>query len=295
MKHISKLLFFTAILTYLLVSTVLAGTAPQKEDEKTSLWLLSSETTYTKRSGLHGTVGRGDSLYGDYSIDRRFPISGNWYFRTGAEYERLDFGGSSNGLPNHLQAIYAHLAVEYIVQDHAGAGASLEPGYYFQNRISGDAFDVPWRIWMSFPLRKDKVFGVIGVGGSLYQNPVVAPGGGIIWLINEKVRVEGVFPKPALIYSPNDNWEFRLLGEIVFESFHTDDVAVLGKPWLNNAVVQYSEYRGGMQVSYSGFKPFNICVGAGYTFQRKFDFFRADWSQRVGGAPYVKVGLEAKF
>ena len=148
---------------------------------------------------------------------------------------------------------------------------------------------------MSFPLRKDKVFGVIGVGGSLYQNPVVAPGGGIIWLINEKMRVEGVFPKPALVYSPNDNWEFRLLGEIVFQSFRTDDVAVLGKPWLKNAVVQYSEYRGGMQVNYSGFKPFNICVGAGYTFQREFDFFRADWSQRVGGAPYVKVGLEAKF
>ena len=275
----------------------IAGTPLAQPVEKNSLDLLSYESNYTGSGRLHNTASsHQDSFYTDFSYDHRFLISGDWYFRTGFEYERFYFGGSKSGLPDHLQSLFAHLAVEYIVQDHAGAGVSLEPGYYFQNRISGDAFDVPWRIWMSFPLKKDTVFGVLGVGGSLYQDPVVAPGGGIIWLISEKMRLEGVFPKPALVYSPNDRWEYRLLGEVVFESFRTDEINVPERNLrLHNAVVQYSEYRGGVQVNYSGFKPFGITLGAGYTFAREFDFFRANQRQRIGGAPYVNVGIEAKF
>src|SRR5205807_5886377 len=124
--------------------------------------------------------GSGDSLDGDYSVDRRFLISGKSYFRLGGEYERFDFGGANNGLPNHLQAVYAHLAYEYVVHDRAGAGVEINPGFYFQNRITGDAFNIPWKIFVSFPLKKDKVYGVLGVGGSLYQDPIVAGGGGII-------------------------------------------------------------------------------------------------------------------
>ena len=49
---------------------------------------------------------------------------------------------------------------------------------------------------VSFPLKKDKIFGVIGLGGALYQDPVVAPGGGLIVLFSDTLRLQGVFPKP---------------------------------------------------------------------------------------------------
>jgi len=273
------------------------GKSPVTSEDNNSLWLVSAETSYTTRSNFRDQrLGSGDSLYGDYSVDRRFPVTGKWYLRLGGEYERFDFGGSQNGLPNHLQALYAHLAFEYVVHDHAGAGVEIDPGFYYQNRISGDAFDIPWKIFVSFPLKKDKVFGVIGFGGRLYQDPVVAPGGGIIWLINDKLRLEGVVPKPALVYNPGDHWEFRALAEIIYESFRTDDVPLFAsKIHLQNAVVQYSEYRGGGQVSYSGFKPFEIIAGAGYSFDRLFDFYRAGARERVGGGAYFKLGIGAKF
>jgi hypothetical protein len=182
------------------------------------------------------------------------------------------------------------------VKDHAGASIEIDPGVYFQNRITGDAFDIPWKIFVSFPLKKDKIFGVIGLGGGIYQDPVVAPGGGIIWLFSDKLRLEGVFPKPALVYQPNDDWQFRLLGEGYYESFRTDDVITPEKKLqLHNAVVQYSEYRAGVQAGYSGFKPFKIIAGAGVTIRRNFDFFRADESRRTDPAPYVRIAAEAKF
>ena len=143
---------------------------------------------------------------------------------------------------------------------------------------------------------KDKFFIVLGVGGALYQDPPVFPGGGVIWLISDKMRLEGVFPKPALVYEPYDNWQFRLLGEIIFDSFRTDDVFTPDPNiQLHNAIVQYSEYRVGLLAKYSPCKPLRIFAGVGYTVRREFDFFRADHRVIAEPAPYVKVGLEVRF
>jgi hypothetical protein len=64
---------------------------------------------------------------------------------------------------------------------------------------------------------------------------------------------------------------------------------------LDDALVQYSEYRAGLQVGYSGLKPFKIIAGAGATIQRNFDFFRANQSKRTDPAPYIRIAAEAKF
>jgi len=275
-----------------------AQPGPPPQDEN-SHELFSYETTYTFKSDftdVRGNFGHGDSLYNDFSYSHRFLITGKWYFRAGVEYERFDFSGTDNGLPDHLQTVHAQLAIEYVVHDHAGLSLEIEPGPYFQNRITGDSIDVPWKAFVTFPLKKDKIFGVIGVGGALYQNPIVAPGGGIIWLFTDKFRLEGVFPKPALVYNPTDDWEFRILGDLLYESFRTDDVITPErKLQVHNAVVQYSEDRVGAQVQYSGFKPFFITAGAGYTVRRDFDFYRAEASARLDPAPYVRVAIGAKF
>ena len=259
--------------------------------------LFYYETTYTFDSDFkESKLGHGDSLYNDFSYDHRFLITGKWYFRAGVEYERYDFGGSDNGLPDHLQAASAHLALEYVVKNFAGISIELDPGVYFQDNVTWDAFDIPGKAYVTFPLKKDKIFAVVAVGGGIYQDPPVAPGGGIIWIFNEKLRLQGVFPRPALIYQPNDDWEFRITGELNYTSFRTDDVLTTErKLQLHNAVVQYSEDRAGAQVAYSGLKPLKLIVGGGVTVERNFDFFRANQSKRTDPAPYIRVAAEAKF
>lgn len=273
----------------------ISTTTPQDE---TTLDLVSTESTYTLSSDFknESRLGHGDSFYNDFNFDRRFLITGKWYFRAGVEYERYDFGGSDNGMPDHLQAASSHVAVEYVVHDFPGILLELDPGFYFQNRISSDAFDVRLKAFVAFPLKKDKVFGAIGIGGALYQDPVIAPGGGIIWLISDKLRLDGVIPKPALVYQPNADWKFQILGELVYESFRTDDVITpLHKLQVHNAVVQYNEDRAGVQVTYSGFRPFKISAGAGYTAVRDFDFFRHGVRERLDPAPYFRFAIDARF
>jgi hypothetical protein len=275
-----------------------AQPSPTSSDEN-SHDLFSWETTYTFDSDFkESKLGHGNSLYDDFSYDHRFLITGKWYIRAGVEYERYDFDGTDNGLPDHLQAAYGHLALEYVVKDHAGMSIELDPGVYFQDNATWDAFDIPGKAFVTFPLKKDKIFAVVAVGWGIYQDPPVAPGGGIIWLITDKLRLQGVFPKPALVYQPNDDWDFRLIGELNFTAFRTDDVVshTEHKLDLHNAIVQYSEDRAGLQISYSGFKPFKLIAGAGATIERNFDFFRAHQSKRTDDpAPYVRIAAEANF
>ena len=259
--------------------------------------LFYYETTYTFDSDFkESKLGHGDSLYNDFSYDHRFLITGKWYFRAGVEYERYDFGGSDNGLPDHLQAAYGHLALEYDVKDFAGVSIEVDPGVYFQDNATWDAVDIPGKAYVTFALKKDKIFAVVALGWGIYQDPPVAPGGGIIWLFSDKLRLQGVFPRPALIYQPNDDWEFRITGELNYTSFRTDDVLTTErKLQLHNAVVQYSEDRAGVQIGYSGIKHLKLIAGAGVTIERNFDFFRANQSKRTDPAPYIRVAAEAKF
>src|SRR4030095_13190346 len=109
-----------------------AQPSPTPADEN-SRNLFSWETTYTFQSDFEESkLGHGDSLYDDFTYDHRFLIKGNWYFRAGVEYERYDFNGTNNGLPDHLQAVYGHLALEYVVKDYAGISVEVDPGVYFQ-------------------------------------------------------------------------------------------------------------------------------------------------------------------
>jgi len=270
--------------------------SPAPADEN-SRDLFNYETTYTFDSDFkESKLGDGDSLYNDFSYDHRFLITGKWYFRAGVEYERYDFGGSDNGLPDHLQAASGHLALEYVVKDFPGLSIELDPGVYFQNNVSWDAFDIPGKAYVTFPLKKDKIFAVVAVGWGIYQDPPVAPGGGIIWLFSDKLRLQAVFPRPALIYTPNDDWEFRIMGELNYTSFRTDDVLTTEqKLQLHNAIVQYSEDRAGVQIGYTGIKHAKLIAGAGVTVERNYDFFRAHQSKRMDPAPYVKIGAEVKF
>src|SRR5947207_10646715 len=94
------------------------GTEPEMqqvakpEEQENSRDLFSYDGVYTFRSDFKDEprLGEGDSLYNDFSYDHRFLVTGKWYFRTGFEYERYDFGGTDNGLPNRLQSVYAHFA-----------------------------------------------------------------------------------------------------------------------------------------------------------------------------------------
>ncbi len=188
------------------------------------------------------------------------------------------------------------LALEYVQNDYVGATLKIEPGFFYENDVHGNAFDIPWEGYFTLKLRDDHVFGVLGASGAQYYSVPVIPVVGVIWIIDDakKFRVEAVFPRPAVVYNMSEDWEFRVLGEIKGGGYRTDRQSIAPAK-LSNAVVEYYEYRVGGQVTFSKWKPFDLVLNAGYALERTFDYFRADRVYKAEPAPYVRLELDAEF
>lgn len=274
-------------------------TTPIEKLEKTSLDIFSLDTSYTAGSNVRHAVviGKEDVFSLDFEYSHRIHVNGNWYLRLGIEYQLYDFGSAPFPLPDHLQGLSTEIAFEYVVKNFAATGISVHPGFYFQNDITGKNFDIPINLYTSFKIKGDKLFGLVGVYERQMLKPAVFPVGGIIWLINDKVRLEALFPESALIYSLNDDWEFRTVAQAGGGGFRVDNDPNV--PAVHRgSVVQYYYTEVGAQVKYSGWKPLTISIGGGYDLDRKIDFFRDFPGTQVynlTAAPYVKVSIGAQF
>jgi len=257
------------------------------------------DVNYTADSSVRQgpSLGKQSATHSSIDYSHRFHVSGNWYLRLGVAYERFDFDHNVGPLPTHLQAASATIAYEYVVQGYPAAAIELHPGFYFENAATGRTFAVPVDVYSAFPIEKDKVFGMIGFYTSPFISPPVFPLGGIIWLINDKVRLEALFPRPALIYTMNDDWEFRLTGDVGGGGFRMDKSATTGPFSHPGSVLQYEYEQAGAEARYTHWKGVNIVFGGGYSFEREFDFFRDGPLQKYKavGAPYLKAAVELKF
>jgi len=302
-KIITSAVFACAI-SALLPFSVFAGQTDAKatvtadKTEPTPLDLLNVDENYTGESTVRqgALLGKQDALHSSFDYSHRFHVTGQWYLRLGVAYERYDFGRSISPLPQHLQAASATVAYEYVVQGFAAAAIELHPGFYFENDVTGRNFDVPIDVYTAFKIHGDKVFGMVGFFEGQFINPPVIPIGGVIWLINDKTRLEAIFPRPSLTYTLNEDWELAATADIGGYGFRMDKNGRTPATY-SGSVLQYSYYQAGLQVKYSGWKPFDLVVGGGYNFEREYDFFRNGPFQKYKacGAPYIKVSFEAKF
>ena len=78
--------------------------------------------------------------------------------------------------PIICKPLTGHLAVEYVVKDFPGVSIELDPGVYFQDKVSGDAFDIPGKAFVTFPLKKDKIFAVVALGWGNLSGPAGCAG-----------------------------------------------------------------------------------------------------------------------
>ena len=252
---------------------------------------------------------KGDATHTDFEFDHRIPVNlfgnwpnvecGHWYFRLGAEYNRWDFGNSGGlPIPNTLQSASGILALEYVVNDGAAIMLETRPGVYFEHSAHRDNFDAPTKLYFPVYHHKDASSSFTVITGVAYTNllsyqflPIV----GIDYQTG-KWDVRATVPAPRIIYQATDQVGIYVGGEVTGGGFRTDQHEDYpGKPQLSNAIITYSEFRTGAGVTYK----INRCtldVGAGYAFDRKFDYSNADQGFKASnGSPYLSGELRIGF
>ena len=222
----------------------------------------------------------------------RFPVKDQWYLRVGFNLNRFDFGDNRSFAPNTLQSYAAVIALEFFVGGDVGFFIETQPGFYFSHDLNADSFDAPTNIVAAYPLVENKLYLVGGVSLSLLRSYPVIPVGGVIWHINDLWDLRACVPDPRIVYKYSKALELWAGGEIVGGGYRVDSS---DQPGLSGTTVTYDELRVGGGFTFSGWKPLTIDFGAGWAYQRKFDFNRADQSAETEGAPYVRLTASAQF
>lgn len=272
--------------------------AAEEKNQPVSRDLIEFESGYVFESDLHrgGSFGNQYELQNSFSYAHRFLLTGHVYLHLGVDYSRFDFGTTAAPVPQHLHSVAGVIGLDYMHNDDVGAFLQVKPGFYGEDDFNSSSFDAPITLGRIFVLEQDKLYLFVGANAAFLRGrfPVI-PIVGLVWMPNAKWKVLGVLPEPRVIYSPNDNWDFWVGGELGGGSFRTNKDDTITPSKLSGAQVDYSDYRVGAGIIYSPCDGVSIDLGGGVAIQREFDFYRADVTYKTDAAPYLRLEFKSKF
>lgn len=218
--------------------------------------------------------------------------------RLGVEWQRFSFGlPSSAPLPNTLQAASVVVGADlelfsWLVRVEA------QPGFYgAEGDLDAKDINVPWIIGGSYIVNEGLQW-VLGVSFDVDRNWVVLPGIGLRWKFAEKWTLNALPPNPRLEYTVSPTVKLYAGGDFKTGTFRAADSFGDGHSnrRLNNAIIEYNEFRVGAGVDWKISKSVTLDAEAGYMPYRDFDFHRAGPRyQTYSGAPYGQIALSAGF
>jgi hypothetical protein len=225
-------------------------------------------------------------------------VSKEFLPRFGASWER--FGFDHNGpipLPNTLQSAAAIIGFDATLSEDWLLRFEAKPGIYSDFRdVDTSDVNVPFIIGASWLVDSDlQLFA--GLSVDLFREYPVLPGAGIRWQFSEDWTLMLVPPEPRVIYSIDKNLQvytgldIKGLNARVSNSFGDS----IGRPDLNNALINLTEIRAGAGVTYKVLGSIALNLEGGYMVYRRYDFYRANFNLSSEPAPYVQMSVNGSF
>jgi Domain of unknown function (DUF6268) len=263
----------------------------QQNPNRDSLWYADTEFSYTFGSKFkrESDFGRQSEYHFDIRFGRRFELSESWRLTLGPENEQFRLSRSNSFLPYSLNKLAGEFGLAW--RNPAGQlQLNLHPGvYYTRDHITANSFDVPFALIGTRRITSNLSLS-LGVGGSILGENHIAPIGGFVWDINDRLELRALFPHPGLSYALNDSTKLFLGADFLGGAFRNGPT---NDRRTNNAALTYQESRAGGGISFQPHEGVKLSLSSGYSFERKFDYYHRGPIFRSKGAPYVQlqVGL----
>lgn len=243
------------------------------------------EWTVETGASVSGRAAKGAALdlFTSASVHRRWALGQKgWSVGAGLNAERYAFPAGQSQTPRRLESVALPLTLEFFQGDEAVAGVTISPGRYFADGAYRSSWDAPVEAATGFPLC-GAWNGVVGVShGRFYRNPL--PILGVVWQAKPDVRVEAVFPEPAITWKFRSS-SLRVGGELVGGGFRCAPATTGARS------VEFHAYRlGGAFTEERGRT--RITWSTGVESERAFEFDGPRPTRRARGAIYFGVSFE---
>ncbi len=258
--------------------------------DQAPLWSFDVNSSYTLGSKIRKSGDFGSQAVYHYEIEalRNVHLFDHYYLQFGVDSERYDFSRSNSLYPSSIASVAGEVSFSYWTGDDYHSFLKFEPGVYFtRNYITLNSFDVPIRAVSGFKM-SDSVYLVLGVDADPFEEVPVIPICGVNWKISDQFNLRAVFPQPRFSYMPSKVLEFFVAADLVGGGYRNGPT---NDPRTNNALLNYSEYRIASGLNYNPRKGFSVEMTAGWSIERRFDYFRAGPDDSSKGAPYFKLDI----
>ena len=265
-------------------------TVPQEQAGQAPLWSCDLNSDYTSGSTIRHAEALGSQAVYRYELEalRNIHLFSKYYLQFGVDYERFDFSRSNSIFPYAISSLDAEIDLSYWSGDELNPLLKLQPGVYFtRDHITANSFDFPVRVVGGFKVR-DVLYAVLGANVDPFEADPVSPICGFNWKIGDQFNLRAVFPEPRFSYTPTKELEFFIDADLKgggYRNGPTNDRRT------NNAILDYTEYRGGGGISYNPRKGLSLEATVGWSIARHFDYFRAGPNFLSESAPYLKLDL----
>lgn len=269
---------------------VIQSSPPPEKQVEAPPWSFDLNSDYTLGSKIIRSGSFGSQAVSHYQIEalRNVHLFDKYYFQFGVNSERFDFSRSNAVYPSSIASVAGEVSLSYWTGDDYYQLLKFEPGvYYTRDYITTNSFDVPIRVVAGFKVW-DAVHLVLGIDGDPFEQQWAIPICGFNWEINDQYNLRAVFPQPRFSYTRNKTLEFFLAADLVgggYRNGPTNDRRT------NDALLDYSEYRAGSGVNFNPRKGLSFEMSAGWSIQRRFDYFRGGPDTSTKSAPYFKLDI----
>ncbi len=270
--------------------TAVTQSASTEQKDQAPLWSTDLTGDYTLGSKIMKSADFGSQSVSHYEFEvlRNLHLFDKYYLQFGFNSERFDFSRSNSIYPSSIQSLDAEVSLSYWTGDDFYPLLKLQPGvYYTNNHITANSFDVPIRAVAGIKT-VETVYLVLGVDADPYESEPITPVCGFNWKINDQYNLRAVFPEPRFSYNPDKKVELFITADLVgggYRNGPTNDRRT------SNAVLDYSEYRAASGLNYNPRKGLSVEMSAGWSFQRRFEYYHAGPDDASKGAPYFKLDL----
>jgi hypothetical protein len=258
--------------------------------------------------------GQVDSSNGHFNYVVSPQVRDGLLLRFGVDAERNSFGLPSQApLPTTLQSVNAVIGVDYALNEKILLRLEAHPGIYsdFVSVTSSD-IDVPVQFGGTYLYSKD--FQII-LGGEFDLKSdipfIIVPA--FRWQFADKWVISAIPPRPQLQYELSNALTLYTGAEILDGTYHLNDnfgnnhasVEGPGNANQNGNIVDFTEARVGVGVTWKFTPNLNLDVSGGYVPYRMYDVHpdhigydisSTTFHNSIGeGAPYAEVGVRGSF
>ena len=280
------------------------GTAPSAPSTSLLSYELDGEGSFFGT----GTAKAGSTSVGDIreiSSSAKLVLSAqvrdNVLLRFGGGWLGYFFYPESRApIPASLQAESLEIGADIQVSPAVLVRLAALPGIYSDAvDITSRDFNVPFEIAATYFYSADLIL-LAGIYVDVNADSPVFPVIGVHWKLSDKWLIEGTPPRPQIQYKLSDNVTLFAGADLRENTFVVESQfgRSRGRPQLNGAILEYTEYRGGAGLKWKLFKNATLDIEGGCTPYRRFYYPHVADGIKVkceDWVPYVRIGLSAAF